>query len=430
MNGRSCCRSSRAATRRGSRSSRTAGGSTPTSSRARWRSTRPTGGIVPEVAARAHLRWIVPVLDEALADGGRDHGRRGRRRGHLRAGARGLAAGRDQLREGARLGARPSRWCPSTTSRATSTPGWLLDPGEAEREAPPFPLVALVVSGGHTFLVEMRDHLDVPLLGGTRRRRGGRGVRQGGPAARPRLSGRAGDLAGGRPRHRARPRLPARVAGRLVRLQLLGAQDRRPADRRARPAPTRGCRPTSATAPCPTPRWPSSPGASRTASSTCSPTKTVRAAEEVGARGIVLGGGVAANAALRSRIAGEAEARGTRDGHAAAGPVHGQRGDDRGRRGATARGRRAGWSRPRRAALAAARPVSGPCASTRGDVQRTLRAAGLHARHNLSQNFLADVDVLEGILREADPGPATRCAGDRARPRVPRPAAFWRRARP
>jgi N6-L-threonylcarbamoyladenine synthase len=39
-------------------------------------------------------------------------------------------------------------------------------------------------------------------------------------------------------------------------------------------------------------------------------TKTIRAAEAVGARGIVLGGGVAANAALRERIAGEAEARG------------------------------------------------------------------------------------------------------------------------
>lgn len=38
-------------------------------------------------------------------------------------------------------------------------------------------------------------------------------------------------------------------------------------------------------------------------------------------------------------------------------------------------------------------------------VQRTLKQAGLRARHNLSQNFLADVDVLEGILREADPGP-------------------------
>ena len=38
-------------------------------------------------------------------------------------------------------------------------------------------------------------------------------------------------------------------------------------------------------------------------------------------------------------------------------------------------------------------------------VQRRLREEGLRARHNLSQNFLADVDVLEGILREADPAP-------------------------
>jgi 16S rRNA (adenine1518-N6/adenine1519-N6)-dimethyltransferase len=38
-------------------------------------------------------------------------------------------------------------------------------------------------------------------------------------------------------------------------------------------------------------------------------------------------------------------------------------------------------------------------------VRRSLRAAGLRARHNLSQNFLADVDVLEAILREADPDP-------------------------
>jgi 16S rRNA (adenine1518-N6/adenine1519-N6)-dimethyltransferase len=39
-------------------------------------------------------------------------------------------------------------------------------------------------------------------------------------------------------------------------------------------------------------------------------------------------------------------------------------------------------------------------------VARQLREAGLRARHNLSQNFLADVEILEGILREADPGPA------------------------
>ena len=39
------------------------------------------------------------------------------------------------------------------------------------------------------------------------------------------------------------------------------------------------------------------------------------------------------------------------------------------------------------------------------DVRATLRAAGLRARHALSQNFLADVDVLDAILAAADPGP-------------------------
>jgi 16S rRNA (adenine1518-N6/adenine1519-N6)-dimethyltransferase len=41
-------------------------------------------------------------------------------------------------------------------------------------------------------------------------------------------------------------------------------------------------------------------------------------------------------------------------------------------------------------------------------VRRTLRDAGLRARHALSQNFLADVDVLEAILAEADPRPGRR----------------------
>jgi 16S rRNA (adenine1518-N6/adenine1519-N6)-dimethyltransferase len=41
-------------------------------------------------------------------------------------------------------------------------------------------------------------------------------------------------------------------------------------------------------------------------------------------------------------------------------------------------------------------------------VRKTLRAAGLRPRHGLGQNFLADVDVLEGILREADPQPGRR----------------------
>jgi 16S rRNA (adenine1518-N6/adenine1519-N6)-dimethyltransferase len=41
-------------------------------------------------------------------------------------------------------------------------------------------------------------------------------------------------------------------------------------------------------------------------------------------------------------------------------------------------------------------------------VRATLRAAGLRARHALSQNFLADPDVLEAILVAADPQPGGR----------------------
>jgi 16S rRNA (adenine1518-N6/adenine1519-N6)-dimethyltransferase len=41
-------------------------------------------------------------------------------------------------------------------------------------------------------------------------------------------------------------------------------------------------------------------------------------------------------------------------------------------------------------------------------VRDTLRAAGLRARHGLSQNFLADIDVLEAILSEAAPEPGDR----------------------
>jgi len=49
--------------------------------------------------------------------------------------------------------------------------------------------------------------------------------------------------------------------------------------------------------------------------------------------------------------------------------------------------------------------MSAPPRVDPGEVRRALRESGLHARHALSQNFLADIDVLERILVEADPGP-------------------------
>src|SRR3954449_8764121 len=41
-------------------------------------------------------------------------------------------------------------------------------------------------------------------------------------------------------------------------------------------------------------------------------------------------------------------------------------------------------------------------------VRSTLRSAGLRARHGLSQNFLADADVLDAILAEAAPAAGSR----------------------
>ena len=52
--------------------------------------------------------------------------------------------------------------------------------------------------------------------------------------------------------------------------------------------------------------------------------------------------------------------------------------------------------------------MSGHPAIDPADVRATLKAAGLHARHALSQNFLADTEILEAILAEAGPLPGDR----------------------
>ncbi len=75
-------------------------------------------------------------------------------------------------------------------------------------------------------------------------------------------------------------------------------------------------------------------------------TKTIRAARAAGARSIVLGGGVAANAALRARLLAEAEGLRHPGGHPAAGPLHRQRRDDRRGRRPPIPGRRAGRPGP------------------------------------------------------------------------------------
>ena len=125
-----------------------------------------TGGIVPEVAARAHLRWILPVLDEALATAGvtvRDVDAIAVTHGPGLAGS--LLVGINVAKTLAWVHDRPLVGVNHLEGHLYA--GWLLDPGQDGAPEPLFPLVGLVVSGGHTFLVEMRDHLEYRLLGQT-----------------------------------------------------------------------------------------------------------------------------------------------------------------------------------------------------------------------------------------------------------------------
>ena len=157
-----------------------------------------TGGIVPEVAAREHLRALDPVAGEALRRAGLDlHGVDAVAAtigpgliGALLVGAsyaRGLAlaAGRpfvgvnhleghvyaNWLYEAAADGAGPGRGFGEGTPKTRphkgpgdggAAPGWPAAPPEPE-----LPAVVLVVSGAHTDLVLMEDHRRFRLLGRT-----------------------------------------------------------------------------------------------------------------------------------------------------------------------------------------------------------------------------------------------------------------------
>ena len=125
-----------------------------------------SGGVVPELAARAHLRWILPALDDAMATAGAgwdDIDGVAVTRGPGLIGS--LLVGINVARTLAWVRRKPLVGVNHLEGHVYAA--WLLDPGEPDREPPPFPLVALVVSGGHTFLVEMRGEGDYRLLGET-----------------------------------------------------------------------------------------------------------------------------------------------------------------------------------------------------------------------------------------------------------------------
>ncbi len=254
----------------------------------------PAGGIVPELAARAHLRWVAPLLDNALAEAGLDLSEVEAIAvtegpglvGSLLVGinfAKALAWG---------LG-RPLVGVNHLEGHIYAA--WLSEPSDPERPEPTFPVLALVVSGGHTFLAEMRDHLTYRLLGQTVDDAAGEAFDKvgrllgldypGGPAIeRAAASAHRRDLR--LPRAWLRGTYDFSFSGlKTAVLRIVGG---------ARPASGDGLDPALVA---------ELAFAFQDSVVDVLATKTIRAAREIGAASIVVGGGVAANRTLRERLA-------------------------------------------------------------------------------------------------------------------------------
>jgi N6-L-threonylcarbamoyladenine synthase len=127
---------------------------------------RKYGGVVPEVASRQHILYITPALQEALTTAnltwdGID--------AVAVTNGPGLAGA---LLVGVNVGkaiafARQKPLVGVNHLESHIYANWLIPPDVTDATPPEFPIVVLIVSGGHTELVLMRGHGDYQLLGKT-----------------------------------------------------------------------------------------------------------------------------------------------------------------------------------------------------------------------------------------------------------------------
>ncbi len=123
------------------------------------------GGIVPEVASRQHLLAIIPVIEQAMTEAGVTWNALD---GIAVTAGPGLA-GSLLVGVNAAKAIALARRIPLTGVNHLDGhiyANWLDVPGADS--APVFPLVCLIVSGGHSDLVLMKGHHDYTLLGRTR----------------------------------------------------------------------------------------------------------------------------------------------------------------------------------------------------------------------------------------------------------------------
>ena len=124
------------------------------------------GGVFPEVASRQHIKTIYPVINQALLEAHltlKDLDAIAVTRGPGLPGS--LVVGMNAAK-GLVLGSGlPIIGVSHLEGHLYSS--WLYKPDTTPPPAPKFPLVALIVSGGHTELVLMKDHLQYQHLGAT-----------------------------------------------------------------------------------------------------------------------------------------------------------------------------------------------------------------------------------------------------------------------
>jgi len=264
-----------------------------------------SGGIVPEVAARAHLRWIVPTLDEAWAAAGvtwDDIEAVAVTEGPGLAGS--LLVGINFAKALAYVHGKPL--VPVNHLEGHLYAAWLADETREVAE-PILPLVALIVSGGHTFLVEMLDHLQYRLLGETVDDAAGEAFDKVGrllglpyPGGPEIMKAAAGAV-----RHDVV--FPRAWLGDSFDFSFSGLKT---AARRTIAVETNGEGTTVGTATLADDRVAELSYGFQESVIDVLVTKTLRAARQTGAKSVVLGGGVAANRVLRDRLAAAAAAAG------------------------------------------------------------------------------------------------------------------------
>lgn len=237
------------------------------------------GGVVPEVASRAHLEALIPVMRSAVEEAGIDTGRidavaATAGPGLIGALLVGVSAGKS-------LALAWNRPFVAVNHLEAHLYAGLLDDPTLE-----FPLVVLLVSGGHTMIVAMRGHGDYEVLGRTLDDAAGEAYDKvarylglgypGGPLI-DRLAGQGDPEAVAFPRAMLRDGLDVSFSGLKTAVinHVRSHPDVADADVAA---------------------------SFQAAVVDVLCVKTIRAAEQIGARGIVLGGGVAANSMLRDEM--------------------------------------------------------------------------------------------------------------------------------